>query len=207
MRAIKSKKGAIAISIADFWSYLIFALLLIVLYPFFDYQGREINANRIRSIKDTSINADLQLLSFLRTPYRIDGRDQTIADLIVHYHNEKNYNKKKEYRDDISKKINEIFRAWEHCEKLEGVSGKPVLFGYSVIVLDGESYKYFKKSNDINSIKDEKKFGRLHISDNFVKSLSFAILANQIFDDPIYVGFFEGFDFLEDNTGDIPGCT
>lgn len=188
---INKKRGAISSAIADFWAYVAFVFVILIFYVFFTYQAKGIGENKITETT-TKISNDLQLLNYLRTPYILDGMQITMADLIVLYNNEKDYDKKKLYYDEITKKTSDIFNPMEFCVSPKGRSDQNVN-GYGIFILDKESYldeRIFNNNYKGTKQNEDKKFSSEHFFDGLIVEKSLGVIPNITPNQLIYVGFF-----------------
>ena len=80
-KILKSKKGSLTTILVDFWSYIAFVLIVLILYLLFTVSSKEVVENKITGLEIKS-KSYTTLLNFLKTPVNVDGKDVIIADLI-----------------------------------------------------------------------------------------------------------------------------
>ncbi len=85
-KILKSKKGSLTTILLDFWSYIAFVLIVLILYLLFTASSKKVVENKITGLEIKS-KSHTTLLNFLKTPIEItiDGeeRQMLMADLIV----------------------------------------------------------------------------------------------------------------------------
>jgi len=79
---MKCKRGGISTALLDFWSYIALVIIALVFYGMFTFQASSIRENKIISYQN-SLRSDIQLISYLKVPVIIDGKQITIADFIA----------------------------------------------------------------------------------------------------------------------------
>ncbi|MBI4453246.1 hypothetical protein HY636_01240 [Candidatus Woesearchaeota archaeon] len=188
---IKSKRGAISSTIADFWAYVTFVLVIMLFYLFFTYQAKGIEENKIKEDVLT-INPNTDLLNYLKTPILIDGKLRIIADLIVISKNENDNDKRRSYTDELSKKTKEIMNRLVYCETDYGSSSK-YIYGFAIFLLDEASYNSeieFHKNYEYTSKNEDKKFRSDYFYDSQIIKKSFAVIPSDKIGQLIFVGLF-----------------
>ena len=81
------KRGGLTTILVDFWSYIVFVMIILIFYLLFSFQSRGVSENKITeaAIGEKSY---LNLANFLKTPVNVDGDVLTIADLIRLWHSD-----------------------------------------------------------------------------------------------------------------------
>ena len=181
----KSKKGALAGTIADFWAYVAFVFIVMIFYAFFSYSGKSVEENKIISAQ-IRLSQGLNLINYLKTPYTLNEKQITMSDLISIYYNEKNKDKKDFYYAEILKKTRETFNPLEYCRFSEIVNSK-LRVGYAVYILDKESY-----SDPIKLYQNyyDTEFRSEYFFDKNIEEQYLGVIPNMDSNDAIYVGFF-----------------
>lgn len=187
---LRTKRGAISSTIADFWAYVAFVFVVLIFYAFFTFQAKDVEANQIKETQ-TKISNDLHLLNYLRTPIILDRNQITIAEAIAIYLNEKDSDKKKFYYEEILKKSKEILNPMEYCSTPEGRTDKNVN-GYAIFVLDEKSYlNEVEFNNNFKGTKqnEDRKFRSDNFFDGLVVEKSLGVIPDNVPDKVIYLGF------------------
>jgi len=76
------QKKAQASALVDFYAYIAFALVILIFFFLFKFG---VSDSKKFVIEDEKTNSDATtvLLNYLRTPVVVDGKEITVADLIV----------------------------------------------------------------------------------------------------------------------------
>ena len=80
---IKGKRGIIGSALTNFWSIIIFVIVVIIFFALFSTQTLKDIENKIISL-DTQASKDITALNYLRTPIvTAEGEEKIFADFIV----------------------------------------------------------------------------------------------------------------------------
>ena len=107
---IKGKRGIIGSALTNFWSIIIFVIVVIIFFALFNTLTLKKIENKIISL-DTQASKDITVINYLRTPIVTEtGEEKMLADFIVETM-KKSFDIGKGKRDDAMwKKFDEIIK-------------------------------------------------------------------------------------------------
>ena len=89
---MKSKKASFhAEVLAQFFSYIALVLLFIIFFALFNAKGCTNAAKQDITSTQNSIDSNIELINYLRTPIKLNNKKITMADLIILYYYDKNH--------------------------------------------------------------------------------------------------------------------
>ncbi|MBD3355097.1 hypothetical protein GF361_03880 [Candidatus Woesearchaeota archaeon] len=83
---IKNKKAqGIAFTLVDFWAYVVFVVIILFFFLLFSIKGCDAEKENNQFIKSelSNLDANLILQNYLKTSIEVNGKNITIADLII----------------------------------------------------------------------------------------------------------------------------
>ncbi len=184
------KKGQISSGLVTLIIYFGFVLLLILFFFIFKLSKGDSEAKILGNVHTADDN--YMLMSYLRTPYFLDGRSINTADLLAIYASEKNADKKAFYFQELSRMTKETFDPLEYCYVPYGISDR-LVSGYGVFILDEEAYKDRTKLANYagTAAKTDKKFRSSNFYDSLINGKNAAVIAVPTSQKELmYLGFF-----------------
>jgi hypothetical protein len=110
---MKGKKASIELggSFVDFWAYIVWVLVILVFVLLFAFQGCTGDAAENKKLEEAKSNLEpnIILMNYLRTPIIVQGKNMSIADLIVIRINNRNYDQ--QLRQESEKILTPMYQA------------------------------------------------------------------------------------------------
>jgi len=180
---IEGKKGGIASTLLDYWSYLIFVLVIILFFTFFKFQAGDTTKNEITGLT-SQVYEDITLLTYLKTPVEIElggiNQNINIAELIrLWYLNQGNDQStietaiidildldKGKYQSLLEEKTENILNFWEY-KTTNPYADNIIVRTFSIIIMEeepkGESINPILKIESKNYNIPDTGIGRLNL--------------------------------------------
>ncbi|MBI2128622.1 hypothetical protein HYU07_00135 [Candidatus Woesearchaeota archaeon] len=197
----KLNKKGYAGALVDFFSWIAYFIILIIFIALFTAAAK----TAAKTLAGINTNSESSILySYLRTSIDFNGKEISIADLIVLYYIEEDNVKKKEYYDLLLDSAQRTFNSLEFCHR--AVSKQ--IRGYALYIFDKDySEAEIRQNYGGNLLNQNKKFRSKHFEDNVAKVMN---LPNQALPLPegktIYVNFMFSDQISTNTESGARGC-
>src|SRR3989344_2431533 len=124
----KTKRGGMTTILVDFWSYLVFVMIILIFYTLFTFQSRDVAEITGKGLRENY----LAMANFLKTPVNVDGDIITISDLIRLWHSNPD-----KYEEILTQKSTETLNLMEYDYKNPNADNVLVR-GFYVVINSGK---------------------------------------------------------------------